>query len=172
MSFVYTLSKLLKIREKSFFKAMKSFKGLSHRFEIFLKKETIKFINDSKATSFVASESALRSLENVYWILGGLPKRNDKLRLSNIKKNIIKCYLIGKNINFFKNQIKGRIDFSITKNLRNSIIKISKDIKLKKHANKYILLSPGAASFDQFENFEKRGEEFKRMCKKYAGKFI
>ena len=172
MGFVYTLSKLLKIREKSFLKAMKSFKGLSHRFEIFLKRENIKFINDSKATSFIASESALFGLKNVYWILGGMPKKNDKLKLTKIKKNITKCYLIGKNINFFKNQIKGRIDFSITKNLRNSIIKISKDIKLKKQKNKYILLSPGAASFDQFENFEKRGEEFKRLCKKYVRKFI
>ena len=172
MSFVYTLSKLLKISEKSFFKAMKSFKGLPHRFEIFLQRGNTIFINDSKATSFTAAESALRSLKNVYWILGGLPKRKDKLVLSKIKKNIIKCYLIGKNINFFKNQIKGRIDFSITKNLRNSIIQILKDIKLKKHTNKYILLSPGAASFDQFENFEKRGEEFKRLCKRYVRKFI
>jgi len=172
MSFVYTFSKLLKISEKSFFKSMKSFKGLPHRFEIFLKRENIKFINDSKATSFTAAESALCSLKNVYWILGGLPKRNDKLKLSKIKKSIIKCYLIGKNINFFKNQIKGRIDFSITKNLKNSIIKISKDIHLQQHTSKYVLLSPGAASFDQFENFEKRGEEFKRLCKKYGRKFI
>jgi UDP-N-acetylmuramoylalanine--D-glutamate ligase len=172
MSFVYTISKLLKISEKSFLKAMKSFQGLSHRFEIFLKWKNIIFINDSKATSFMASESALRNLKNVYWILGGLPKRNDKFKLSKIKKNITKCYLIGKNINFFKNQIKGRIDFSITKNLKNSIIKISKDIHLQQHTSKYVLLSPGAASFDQFENFEKRGEEFKRLCKKYGRKFI
>ena len=172
MSFVYTFSKLLKISEKSFFKAMKSFKGLSHRFEIFLKRGNITFINDSKATSFTATETALFSLKNVYWILGGLPKRNDKLKLSKIKKNIIKCYLIGKNINFFRNQIKGRIDFSVTKNLKSSIIKILKDVKLQKHTNKSILLSPGAASFDQFENFEKRGEEFKRLCKKNVRKFI
>jgi len=172
MSFVYTLSKLLKISEKSFFRAMKSFKGLSHRFEIFLKRGDITFINDSKATSFTAAESALFSLKNVYWILGGLPKRNDKLKLSKIKKNIIKCYLIGKNINFFRNQIKGRIDYSVTKNLKSSIIKILKDVKLQKHNNKSILLSPGSASFDQFENFEKRGEEFKRLCKKYVRKFI
>ena len=171
MSFVYTLSQLLKISEKSFLNTMKSFKGLSHRFEIFLKRGNLKFINDSKATSFSAVESALYSLENIYWILGGLPKRNDKLKLSKFKKNIIKCYLIGKNINFFKNQIKGKIEFSITKNLKNSIIKISKDIKFQKHTNKSILLSPGAASFDQFENFEKRGDEFKRLCKKYARKF-
>ena len=172
MSFVYTLSKLLKISEKSFFKAMKSFKGLPHRFEIFLQRGNTIFINDSKATSFTAAESALRSLKNIYWILGGLPKRNDKLVLSKAKKNIIKCYLIGKNINFFKKQIKDRIDFSITKNLENSIIKISKDLELQTQINKFILLSPGAASFDQFENFEKRGEEFKRLCKKYVRKFI
>ena len=99
-------------------------------------------------------------------------KKNDKFKLSKIKKNIIKCYLIGEDINFFKSQIKGVINFSITKNLKNSIIQISEDLKLQKNANKFILLSPGAASFDQFENFEKRGEEFKRLCKKYVGKFI
>jgi len=172
MSFVFTLSKLLKISEKSFIKTMKSFKGLSHRFEIFLKSGNITFINDSKATSFTAAETALHSLKNIYWILGGLPKKNDKLKLSKLKKNIIKCYVIGKNINFFKDKIKDKVDFSITKNLKNSIINISKDIKLQKHTNKSILLSPGAASFDQFENFEKRGEEFKRLCKKYVRKFV
>ena len=172
MSFIYTFSKLLKIREKSFFDAMKSFKGLSHRFEIFLKKGDITFINDSKATSFAATKSALQSLKNIYWILGGLPKKNDKFQLFKLKKNIIKCYLIGKNINFFRNQIKGKIDFSITKNLKNSIIQILKDSKLLKQNDISILLSPSAASFDQFENFEKRGEEFKKLCKKYARKFI
>ena len=172
MSFIYTFSKLLKIREKSFFDAMKSFKGLSHRFEIFLKKGDITFINDSKATSFAATKSALQSLKNIYWILGGLPKKNDKFQLFKFKKNIIKCYLIGKNINFFRNQIKGKIDFSITKNLKNSIIQILKDSKLLKQNDISILLSPSAASFDQFENFEKRGEEFKKLCKKYARKFI
>ena len=171
MSFVYTFSKLLKIKEKSFFMSMKSFKGLSHRFEIFLKKRNIIFINDSKATSFTASKSALFSLKNIYWILGGIPKKNDKFKLLQFKKNIIKCFIIGKNINFFKNQVKGKIDFSITKNLKNSIIQILKDSKLQNN-NRSILLSPAAASFDQFENFEKRGNEFKKLCKKYARKFI
>ena len=172
MSFIYTFAKLLKIKEKSFIGAINSFEGLSHRFEIFLKKKGITFINDSKATSFRATQSALFSLKNIYWILGGLPKKGDKIRLSKIKKNIIKCYLIGKNINFFKKQIKGKLVFSITKNLKNSIIKIAKDSKLQKYSNISILLSPAAASFDQFNNFEKRGEEFKRLCKEYAREFI
>ena len=151
---------------------MKSFKGLAHRFEIFLKRDNITFINDSKATSCRATLSALSSLKNIYWILGGLPKKGDKLKLSKFQKNIIKCYLIGKNINFFKKQIKNKLDFSITKNLKNSIIEIIKDYKLKKYNNISILLSPAAASFDQFINFENRGEEFKRLCNKYVKKFI
>ena len=172
MSFIYAFSKLLKIREKSFIDSMKSFEGLPHRFEIFLKKDNITFINDSKATSFSATQTALSSLKNIYWIVGGSPKKGDKFKLSRFKKNIIKCYLIGRNINFFKNQVKVNLDFSITKNLKSSIIQILKDSKLHKYNERSILLSPAAASFDQFENFEKRGEEFKRLCKKYVRKFI
>ena len=75
MSFVYSFSKILKIKEKLFINAMKSFKGLPHRFEIFLNKKNIAFINDSKATSFRATQSALSSLKNIYWIVGGLAEK-------------------------------------------------------------------------------------------------
>jgi UDP-N-acetylmuramoylalanine--D-glutamate ligase len=172
MSFVFTFAKLLKIKESLFIKSMKSFKGLAHRFEIFLKKNSTIFINDSKATSFEASQSALSSLKNIYWILGGIPKRGDKIKLSKLKKNITKCYLIGKNIKFFRDQIKDKLTFSVTKTLKGTILKILKDIKLQKNIDKYILLSPAAASFDQFSNFEHRGNEFKKLCKKYARKFV
>ena len=84
---------------------MKTFKGLPHRFEVFLKKNNITFINDSKATSFRATQRALSSLKNIYWILGGLPKKNDRILLSGLKNNIIKCYLIGKHIGFLKNKL-------------------------------------------------------------------
>ena len=172
VSFVYTFAKLLKISEKSFIAAMNAFRGLPHRFEFFLKKKNITFINDSKATSFAASQLALSGIENIYWILGGLPKKGDKIKLGKLKKNIIKCYLIGKNINFFKNQIKNIINFSVTRNLKNSIIQIFNDIKLQKKNEKVVLLSPAAASFDQFKNFEKRGEKFKILCRKYARRYI
>ena len=172
MSYVYSFAKLLKIKEKHFINAINSFKGLPHRFEIFFKRKNITFINDSKATSFVATRSAISGLKNIYWILGGLPKKGDKIRLSKFKKNIIKCYLIGKNIHFFKNQIKGKVIFSITRNLKNSIIQILRDINLQDSSKKFVLLSPAAASFDQYVNFEKRGDEFKRLCRIYGRKFI
>ena len=172
MNFVYVLAKLLKIDKKSFIKSMNSFLGLPHRHEIFFKKKNITFINDSKATSFQATKFALASSKNIYWILGGLPKDKDKIDLRHVKKNIIKSYIIGKNINFFKKQIKNKVRFAITKNLKNAIIQALKDIKLFKKINNTILLSPGAASFDQFRNFENRGNEFKRLSKLYARKFI
>jgi len=172
MCFIYTFAKLLKITESSFINAVQTFKGLSHRFEIFLKKKNVTFIDDSKATSFTASQLALSSLKNIFWILGGLPKKSDKLNISRIKKNIIKCYIIGKHINFFKKQIIGKVPFSITRNLKNSLIAISKDINHNQKSHKTILLSPAAASFDQFNNFELRGKEFKRLSKKYANRII
>jgi|TARA_B110000211_G_scaffold182550_1_gene206737 UDP-N-acetylmuramoylalanine--D-glutamate ligase len=172
MSFVYAFSKLLKISDKRFLLAIDSFIGLSHRYEIFLKRKNIVFINDSKATSFESTKFALSNSKNIYWILGGLPKKNDKIVLSGIKKNIIKTYLIGKNIKFFKKQIQNKINFSITNNLKKTLIEIFKDIKLLDHKDNTILLSPAAASYDQFINFEKRGEEFKRLSKFYARKFI
>ena len=172
MSFVYEFSKLLKIEKKSFIVAINSFIGLSHRYEIFLKKKNTIFINDSKATSFESTKLALANSKNIYWILGGLPKKNDKINLSGIKKNIVKSYIIGKNTKFFKRQIKNKINFSITYNLKKTLIKILRDIKLSNKKNNVILLSPAAASYDQFINFEKRGEEFKKLSKLYARKFI
>jgi UDP-N-acetylmuramoylalanine--D-glutamate ligase len=172
MSFVSTFSKLLRISEKRFISAVNSFVGLPHRYEIFLKKKNIIFINDSKATSFEATKYALLNSKNIYWIVGGLPKKKDKIYLSKIRKNIVKCYIVGKSVNFFRKQIKGKINFSVTNNLKKTLLKVFEDIKLSKEISNTILFSPAAASYDQFMNFEKRGDEFKKLSKLYARKFI
>jgi len=172
MGFVLSISKILKIKQKLFIKSLKSFKGLPHRYEIFLKRKNITFINDSKATTLEAAKFALNNSKNIYWIVGGLPKYRDKISLIDNKKDIVRCYIIGKNLNFFKKQFKNKIKFSITRTLRGSILKIFKDINYSKEKKVTILLSPGAASFDQFENFENRGNIFKKLCRSYAKKFI
>jgi len=172
MSFIFTVSKLLKIREKFILNSLNSFKGLPHRYEIFFKKKNFIFINDSKATSFEAAKFALKSTKNIFWILGGFPKKNDKIKLKNLSKNIIKAFIIGQNTNFFKSQIQNKVNFKITNNLKNSILQIFKENHLFKKEKNSILLSPAAASFDQFLNFEKRGEEFKKLSKYYARKYL
>tara|TARA_A100001011_G_scaffold397154_1_gene497279 strand:- start:812 stop:2104 length:1293 start_codon:yes stop_codon:yes gene_type:complete len=172
MNFVYTLANLLKIKKNSFIKSMNSFIGLPHRHEFFLKKKNITFINDSKATSFQATKFALASGKNIFWILGGIPKDKDKINLRSLKKNITKSYIIGRNTFYFKKQLKNQIKFSVTKNLRKTIKEILKDIQLFNNTDNIILLSPGAASFDQFKNFENRGNYFKKLCRQYAKKII
>ena len=172
MSFVYELTKLLKIRKRSFLSSLNTFVGLPHRYEIFMKRNNCTFINDSKATSFQSTKFALKNSKNIFWILGGMPKKNDKIILRGLKKNILRSYIIGKNINFFKKQIKGQIKFCETRTIRKSIIKIFKDIRTLKKQNNTILLSPSSASYDQYSNFEKRGDEFKKLSKLYARKYF
>ncbi len=170
MKYVYSLSKILRISKAAFIKSMTSFKGLPHRYEIFLKKKNITFINDSKATSLKSSESALSNSKNIYWIVGGLPKYKDQIKLEKVKKNIICSYIIGKSTHTFKKKLNGKIKFKICKNIGTALLTVKNDIKSHKSENCKILFSPGAASFDQFKNFEKRGDEFKRLSKKYAKK--
>ncbi|MDC0231886.1 UDP-N-acetylmuramoyl-L-alanine--D-glutamate ligase [Pelagibacteraceae bacterium] len=168
MSFVYQLAKKFNINDRSFVRSVNFFKGLEHRHEIFLKKKDITFINDSKATSFEATKQALMSNKNIYWILGGLPKKKDYFHLKNFKKIIIKAYVIGKNSSFFIKQIRKNIPYTISRNMKNAINNIYKDIKVDGNSKKTILLSPAAASFDQYKNFENRGNYFKKLI---MGKF-
>ena len=127
-------------------------------------------INDSKATSFDASLQSLLNYNKIYWIVGGLPKYKDYFYLKNVKKKIIKTYIIGKNTNFFKKQIKGIIKYKVSNTVKNAVNQIYKDLKFLKNKEATILFSPAAASFDQFDNFEKRGIFFKSLVTKKFNK--
>ena len=172
MSFIYTLSKILKIKKNSFIKSLSSFKGLSHRYEIFYKRNKKTFINDSKATTFEATKFALRNRNNIFWIVGGLPKKGDRIRISKLKKNIVKAYIIGKNKKHFAKYLDKKVDFLLAGNLKKALLSISGDIKKYSKKENTILLSPASASYDQFRNFEDRGNQFKKLVKKYARKFV
>jgi UDP-N-acetylmuramoylalanine--D-glutamate ligase len=166
LNFAYNISKNLKIKENVIIKALNNFKGLQHRQEIILSNKKLLCINDSKATSFDASLQSLLNYEKIYWIVGGLPKLNDYFNLNNLKNKIIKAYIIGNSTVFFKKQIGNTIPYSISKNIKNAINNIEKDLILSKDLKSTILLSPAAASFDQFANFESRGEYFKKLINK------
>jgi len=163
LSFAYKIVKNLKINDKIIIKAANKFVGLPHRQETVFSNKNLLCINDSKATSFDASLQSLMNYNNIYWILGGLPKHKDRFTLQNVRKKIVKGYVIGKNKSFFVKKIKKNIDYKISKDIKNAINDIYKDLKLTKNIRNTILLSPAAASFDQFTNFEKRGLYFKNL---------
>ncbi len=169
MTFVYALSKIFKIKLNKFLFALKSFKGLPHRYEIFYKKKNITFINDSKATSFQASSLALQSSTNIFWIVGGLPKVKDNFN-RKFKKNINRAYIIGDYSKHFEKQLKF-INSSKYKKIKHAVIQVLKDIQ-GSNKKSTVLLSPASASYDQYKNFNHRGDEFKRIVKIYAKKYI
>ena len=172
VSFAYKISNILKVKKNIILKALNNFKGLPHRNELFYNKGEIKFINDSKATSYDATHHALKNNKNIFWIVGGLPKLNDEFYLHDVKKNIIKSYIIGKNINYFKKKIKGTLEYKSSSTIENALQEIIKDLFLLKIKQATILLSPASASYDQFKNFSERGNYFKKLTLKYARKYL
>ena len=168
LTFVLKVSKILNLKNNLLLKTLKNFKGLSFRQEIIHNSKFLKVINDSKATSFSSSEKLLKSLKNIYWIIGGLPKKGDEFLLKKNDCKKIKLYIFGKNQKFFINQLKNKMEFQSFLNLKTLIAKIFLDIKNENNfINKTILFSPASASFDSFKNFEERGEYFNKLIKNY-----
>ena len=166
LSFVFHIAKILKVKEKSLFKTLKRFKGLKYRQQIIHHSKYLTIINDSKATSFSSSEVLLKSISNIYWILGGLPKKGDSFLLSKNDCKNFKAYIFGKNNFFFINELKDKMKYQCFFNLKSLVKNIIQEIKLdsnKKH--KTIIFSPAAASFDSFKNFEERGKYFNKLIK-------
>ena len=168
LTFVLKVSKLLKLKNNLLLKSLTNFTGLSFRQEIIHNSKFLKIINDSKATSFSSSEKLLKSLKNIYWIIGGLPKKGDKFLLKKNDCKKIKLYIFGKNQKFFINQLKNKMEFQSFLNLKTLIAKIFLDIKNENNfIKKTILFSPASASFDSFKNFEERGKYFNKLIKNY-----
>jgi len=168
LKFILEVAKILKLKKNLLIKTLKKFKGLKYRQEIIFQSKKLTIINDSKATTFSSSVSLLKSLTNVYWIVGGQAKKGDKLLLSKKNCKNIKAYIFGTNKNFFISKLKKLMKYESFFDLKSLVKKISLEIKLDKNkTNKIILFSPSAASFDNFKNFEKRGEYFNQLIKRY-----
>ena len=168
LKFILEVAKILKLKKNLLIKTLKKFKGLKYRQEVIYQSRKLTVINDSKATTFSSSLSLLKSLTNVYWIVGGQAKKGDKLILSKKNCKNFKAYIFGINKNFFINKIKKLMNYESFLDLESLMKKLFLDVKTdKKITHKTILFSPAAASFDNFKNFEKRGEYFNKLIKKY-----
>ena len=109
----------------------------------------------------------LKTSNNIYWLIGGIPKKGDKFNLPKIYYKNINGYIFGKNSKKFLSDLKNKINLKSFSNLKKALNEVYKDIKIDRSKMKTILFSPAAASFDSFKNFEDRGFYFNKIIKKY-----
>jgi UDP-N-acetylmuramoylalanine--D-glutamate ligase len=156
------------LNKKSIINSINTFKSLPHRLEKIAFKLDYIFYNDSKATNLHATCAAIDSLEsNIVLILGGIDKNNtDFSVLKKYQNKIQKIILYGESRNFINEQIADYFDIYSYKNFGEAV---NKSIKVAQDKNT-VLLSPACASFDQFKNYEERGNYFKKIISNYYEK--
>ena len=167
LSFVIEISKKLRLKNQILFKSIKQFKGLKYRQQIIFKKKNLTVINDSKSTSFSSTTGILRAKSNIFWIIGGVSKKGDRLKLKKKDLKNVKAFVFGKHKRFFNQELKYKVKFKNFSNLDTALKNIFNFIKKDKLTHNTILFSPCAASFDSFKNFEERGLYFNRIIRKY-----
>ncbi|MEK1854213.1 MAG: UDP-N-acetylmuramoyl-L-alanine--D-glutamate ligase [Phyllobacterium sp.] len=148
---------------------LRTFPGLAHRMEQVAKLGKTLFINDSKATNADAAAPALSSFPRIYWIAGGLPKEGGIAALSGFFPHIAKAYLIGEAAPQFAATLGEAAPYEISGTIGAAVEHAARDAASDGATEPVVLLSPACASFDQFQNFEKRGEAFRSAVLALAG---
>ena len=136
-----------------------SFPGLAHRQELIATIDGVRYINDSKATNADATAKALACYDDIFWIAGGLPKEGGIADLAPFFPRIRRAYLIGQAAPSFAQTLAGRVGFTMSGDLATALRQASAAAT----DGSTVLLSPACASFDQFTDFEARGEAFRRL---------
>lgn len=145
----------------------KTYPGLPHRMEEVGRRGRVIFINDSKATNADSAEKALTSFRNIFWILGGKAKDGGIDSLKRYFPNIEKAYLIGAATDMFAETLEGRVRYERCGTLDKAVAAAARDAAAQRgEADVCVLLSPACASYDQFRNFEERGDVFRTLVGK------
>ena len=140
--------------------AMLSFPGLAHRMQQVAWAGDIAFINDSKATNADAAEKALSSFKTIYWIAGGIAKAGGIEPLRPWFANVARSYLIGQSAEEFALTLGSAMPVENCGTLEKAVAAALRDAKADGRDGAVVLLSPACASFDQYPNFEVRGDAF------------
>jgi UDP-N-acetylmuramoylalanine--D-glutamate ligase len=151
-------------------RCLKTFPGLAHRMEELGRQARTLFVNDSKATNADSAEKALLSFPgDIYWILGGKPKSGGITSLAEHFKRVRKAYLIGEATDEFAATLDGQVVFERCGTLDAATAAAARDAGAGDAREPVVLLSPACASFDQFRNFEVRGEAFRTLVAALPG---
>ena len=151
-------------------KGLRSFPGLAHRMEELGRRGAVLYVNDSKATNADSAAQALACFGDIFWILGGKPKAGGIESLRCFFPRIRKAYLIGEAAEEFAATLKsGGVAYEIDGTLDKALAAASRDAEAATAAEPVVLLSPACASFDQYRNFEVRGDAFRALVLALSG---
>ena len=153
----------LGLEPKAIQQGLWSFPGLAHRMEEIGRKGAILFVNDSKATNADAAARALACFEDIFWIAGGKPKTGGITSLGEFFPRIRKAYLIGEAANDFAATLAGKVEHIVAGTLDRAVAVATRDAEASGLEAPVVLLSPACASFDQYPNFEVRGDRFREL---------
>jgi len=168
----YAAVQSLGIDPKVIGEAILSFPGLAHRMETIGSAGPVRFVNDSKATNADAAMQALKSYDNIFWIAGGQSKSGGIEPLARLFPNITQAYLIGEAApDFHKTLKKKKVTNKISGDLEKAILCATRDAMQSEKPNPIVLLSPACASFDQFKDFETRGDAFREHAQRIVDLF-
>jgi UDP-N-acetylmuramoylalanine--D-glutamate ligase len=142
---------------------LRSFPGLAHRMEQVGRKGAVLFVNDSKATNADSSAQALACFNDMFWIAGGKPKTGGITSLAGFFPRIRKAYLIGEAAKEFAGTLDGKVTYEIAGTLEKAVEAAARDAEASALNEPVVLLSPACASFDQYRNFEIRGDRFREL---------
>jgi UDP-N-acetylmuramoylalanine--D-glutamate ligase len=146
-----------------------SFPGLAHRMEEIGRKGATLFVNDSKATNADAAARALACFETIFWIAGGKPKTGGITSLAEFFPRIRKAYLIGEAAQDFAATLGDKAEHAIVGTLDRAVAEAARDAEASGLKAPVVLLSPACASFDQYPNFEVRGDRFRDLVRAIPG---
>lgn len=144
-------------------RGMESFPGLAHRMEIVGTVGRVLFVNDSKATNADAAEKALLSFDDIFWIIGGKPKEGGIEPLRPLFPKVRKAYCIGAAAEEFAHSLGDSTPHEISGSLDRALATAARDAAACDAPEPVVLLSPACASYDQFANFEARGDAFRDL---------
>jgi UDP-N-acetylmuramoylalanine--D-glutamate ligase len=146
-----------------------SFPGLAHRMEEVGRKSGILFVNDSKATNADAAARALACFDDIFWIAGGKPKTGGIASLTEFFPRIRKAYLVGEAAQDFAATLGNAVPHVIAGTLDRAVAAAASDAEASGLKAPVVLLSPACASFDQYRNFEVRGDAFRALARAIPG---
>jgi UDP-N-acetylmuramoylalanine--D-glutamate ligase len=146
-----------------------SFPGLAHRMEEVGRKASVLFVNDSKATNADSAAQALACFSDIFWIAGGKAKTGGIASLAGFFPRIRKAYLIGEAASDFAAELAGRAPHVVAGTLERAVELAAADAEASSVAEPVVLLSPACASFDQYRNFEVRGDKFRELVRALPG---